>query len=202
MQTRRSLRLQISRPLAKSLAHVHHTSRTSASHANQPCLDMPHAARLLSRISRTLSRPCWRQVPQNSHAVRDSLAWPPKPYARLPAHARACSPRPALVFPARLHLAAILLVREPLEQDFANQGHPPWLRHAYAEAWLRSTRVGPHAGRIPHYEGLTNPPPPDEADVLVGRVSKYSLIRSSNCHNVTSRSQVASASLLPSHCTK
>ncbi|GMN18805.1 hypothetical protein TIFTF001_045065 [Ficus carica] len=46
-----------------------------------------------------------------------------------------------------------MLVREPFEQDFTNQGHSPWLRHAYAEAWHRSARAGPHAGRMPHYEG-------------------------------------------------
>ena len=48
-----------------------------------------------------------------------------------------------------------MLAREPFEQDFTNQGHTPWLRHAYAEAWHRSARVGPHAGRMPLYEGLT-----------------------------------------------
>lgn len=56
----------------------------------------------------------------------------------------------ALVFPRAYLLAAIVLVREPLEQVFTNQGHSPWLRHAFAEAWLRSARVGPHAGRMPH----------------------------------------------------
>lgn len=55
----------------------------------------PTSARLLGRISRPCLGHAGAKFRKTRTLVRDSLARPPKPYARLPAHACACLPKPA-----------------------------------------------------------------------------------------------------------